>query len=162
MEDNRAILTSYQTSTEEGHSYPEVAAQADNSEPTYPSKEEGNPVYEHLPDRKEGRYERRMSPTGAPAGKRLEGQSTIYGDHGLPPKTKVTYKDGRSTGGRLQPETSRRRASGVVACGAAVLFVGLAFLLSIAALVLFVFLYLGILPLPGVPGASLVCGTVIL
>lgn len=157
MED-KAILTSYQKSPDEGHSYPEVVAQPDHSEPTYTPKETGNPVYEPLPGERGHvavRHERRMSPTGAPAGKRLEGQSTIYGEQGLPPRSKKkAYKDRSPASVKVQP--GRRQTSSVVACGAAVLFVGLALVLSIAALVLFVFIFLGILPLSG---ATLVCDT---
>ena len=155
MEDNKAILTNYQKSPDESHSYPEVVSQPDHSEPTYTPKDTGNPVYEPLPGERGHvavRHERRMSPTGAPAGKRLEGQSTIYGERGMPPRSKKAYKDRSPPSGKMQP--GPRKASSVVACGAAVLFVGLALVLSIAALVLFVFIFLGILPLPGV---ALVC-----
>ena len=153
MEDNRAILTGYQKSPDEGHSYPEVAALPDNSDPTYTGA-----LYEHLPGetgQPAVRHERRMSPTGAPEGKRLEGNNAVYGAHGVPPVSKKAYKDRTALGGKLHPG-GRRKRSGVVACGAAVLFVGLALVLSIAALVLFVFIFLGILPLPD---ASLVRGT---
>lgn len=147
MEDNKATLTGYQKSPDDGHSYPEVAALPDNSDPTYTGA-----LYEHLPGeagQPAVRHERRMSPTGAPQGKRLEGNNTVYGTHAVPPVSKKAYKDRTPLGGKLHPG-GRRKRSGTVACGAAVLFVGLALVLSIAALVLFVFIHRGILPLPGI------------
>ena len=155
MEDNKATLTGYQKSPDDGHSYPEVAALPDNSDPTYTGA-----LYEHLPGeagQPAVRHERRMSPTGAPQGKRLEGNNTVYGTHAVPPVSKKAYKDRTPLGGKLHPG-GRRKRSGVVACGAAVLFVGLALLLSIAALVLFVSIYYGILT-PLVRGT--LCSTLI-
>lgn len=146
MEDNRAMLTSYQ-SYQKSTDYPEVAALPDNSDPTYTGA-----LYEHLPGETGQpvvQQERRMSPTGAPEGKRLEGNNALYGTHGVPPTSKKAYKDRTPLGGKLQP-SGRRKRSGVVACGAAFLFVGLALVLSIAALVLFVLVFLGTLPLLGV------------
>ena len=78
----------------------------------------------------------------------MEGNNTVYGTHAVPPVSKKAYKDRTPLGGKLHPG-GRRKRSGTVACGAAVLFVGLALVLSIAALVLFVFIHRGILPLPG-------------
>lgn len=163
MGDNDATLLNYKKSPDDGHSYPEVVAQPDYTDPTW--QKETNPLYETLPDggkdaRVSVRNARRMSPTGAPAAKkRLEGQSTIYGEHSQPPPiSKKTYRD---RGPVVKPQSGRRKASGVVACGAAVLFVGLALVLSIAALVLFVFLFLGILPLPSANQVR-VTGTVLI
>ena len=152
MADNdNPMLLKYQKSPEEGHSYPEVASQPDHTEPTWTQKEI-NPLYESLPGAEKDpsvavRAAKRTSPAGAPATKqRLEGKNNIYGEVGQQePSGKKRYKD---RGPVPKPQHGRRRASGVVACGAAVLFVGLALVLSIAALVLFVFLFLGILPLP--------------